>query len=263
MNNKNDIPNTRDNSSIIDPYYLTGSFFSASKGYQDSDYKVAELKKIIKLNISEHLIKKVADVGCGAGHTTFAIQKMLSELFHFPLPVDGYDIHPQVDQFQDNANVRFFRQDFTQKDVQLYDLVILFDVIEHVPDPITFLKGVSSHGRYLVLHIPLDNSWMCGIRNLWRANLSHPGHLIILDVPTALNLLTFSGLRIRDYSLSPAFTAPSGKETRLQKILYPFRTLLYQISPYLLQQSLGGVSLTILAENLAFDSLDAKYEDSI
>lgn len=161
--------------------------------------------------------------------------------------VEGFDVHPNVSQFPSDESVRFIRGDFCRVATDLYDMAVLFDVIEHIPDPIGFLRLVGQQTRFIALHIPLDDTIVSGIRNLYRQNIQHPGHIIALDTTAALNLLAFSGLRIIDFTYSPAFRAPSNAETPLQRIANPMRSILYRLSPFVLQKILGGVSLTVLA----------------
>lgn len=236
--------------STIDPSYLKGDFFKQSHGDVDADYKVQQLRKLLQLNKNNVKPKneRIADVGCGTGKTTYLLHAMLTELWGIPVKTDGYDIHPYMSQITEEQNVHFFSKDFCSiPHEDLYDLVILFDVIEHIPDPISFLHEVGKSSRVLALHIPLDDSLLSWLRNLQRSKLSHPGHIVTLDVSAAINLLAFSGLRILDFAYSPVFRAPSGRETLSQRLINPIREISYRFSPYLTQKILAGVSLTVLA----------------
>jgi SAM-dependent methyltransferase len=237
------------NVTFIDPIYSKGQYFEKSTSGPDASYKVKQLSDLILSNKDRIKMKiaSVADVGCGLGKTTFLLQEAVRSITSSPPIVDGYDVHPRVQEFSGNDSVRFFMGDFCAISEIVYDLVVLFDVIEHVPDPVHFIKEVSDHARLLAFHIPLDNSYISWLRDLPRENLNHPGHLLVLDPPAAFNLLTLSGLRILDYDYSPVFRAPSGKMTLFQKMLNPFRAVLFRISPFLTQKLLAGVSLTVLA----------------
>ena len=243
---------TNNNSSIIDPYYSSGDFFNSSTGFKDAEFKVKELLSLLEHQKHEHELKirRIADVGCGRGDTTIQLDKAFNNNTTNNVSIEGFDVYPEVMSISTTSpNVQFHYQDFCTlpENNELYDLVVLFDVIEHVPDPISFLKTVSKKTKAVALHIPLDNTWFGWLRLLPRTNLSHPGHLVILDVASALNLLTFAGLRTRDFAFTPVFRAPSGKVTRAQRLLNPFRRLLYALNPYLLHKSLGGVSLIVVA----------------
>lgn len=237
-------------SSLIDPYYTSGSFLKSSSGWLDAKFKVSELVHILKIYAARFdlSLKRVADVGCGTGDTSLLMASMLTD-FAYQCEIHGYDIHPDIEKKEKTDSVSFYRKDFCSLDPgNPYDLVVLFDVIEHVPDPITFLKSISSRTKLICLHIPLDDSLLGWIRGQPRRNLDHPGHLIVLNVATSLNLLAFAGLRVQDFTITPVFRAPSGKSTRLQKLLNPLRSVLYYMSPYLLQRTLGGVSLMVIAQ---------------
>jgi SAM-dependent methyltransferase len=236
--------------SIVDPSYLKGDFFKLSHGDVDACYKVQQLRKLLQSNERNVKLRsgRIVDIGCGSGKTTYLLHTMLTELWGIPIKIDGYDIHPYVSQIAEEENAHFFFKDFCSvphKD--MYDLAVLFDVIEHIPDPISFLREVGKSSRILALHIPLDDSLLSWLRSLQRSKLSTPGHLVTLDVPSAINLLTFSGLRILDFAYSPVFMAPSGRETLSQRLINPIREISYRISPYLTQKFLAGVSLTVLA----------------
>ena len=239
---------TTRNSSIVAPMYSTGEYYHRSGGWKDAEYKIRVFRDLFARYARAQLphIQTVADVGCGNGEITCHLQATLEEM-GYSVEVTGYDVHPAVARLRPIGKVRFVEGDFCQLATGIVDLVTLFDVIEHIPDPITFLRSVAAKSRYVALHIPLDHSILNGVRDMARANLKHPGHLLILDMPSTLNFLCYCGLRVDDYAHSPVFRAPSGQETRLQKIVNPIREVLFRLSPYFLHKTLGGVSLMVLA----------------
>lgn len=237
--------------SIIDPYYSSGQFIGTStSGRQDAEFKVLQLEALLaqfKPSPTDLKFQRIADVGCGNGDSTLLLLDMFRSK-GLSVEIDGFDIHPHISKIKGNDAVRFFREDFCSLELdQLYDLVVLFDVIEHVPDPIGFLKAVALRSKAIALHIPLDDFALGWMRQLPRSNLSHPGHLVALDASSSINLLAFAGLRTRDFLFTPAFRAPTGRDTKLQKLLAPMRAIIYSISPYLLHRTIGGVSLMVLA----------------
>jgi SAM-dependent methyltransferase len=239
-----------DSGSIIDPYYTSGQYLQNASGNADATFKIAELAKVVdeyRRQYGLH-ITKVADIGCGTGGTTLACAELFKQTGE-EVQVDGYDVHPDVAHLRGTDRVQFFQTDFCTQVLQSpYDLALILDVLEHVPDPISFLKAVAERAYLVALHIPLDDSWLSGLRNLARSNLDNPGHLIQLNPASALNLVAFAGLRTRIYRYTPGFRAPTGRQTRQQRLLYPVRALLYRLTPYLLQRTVGGTSLMVLAE---------------
>jgi len=235
---------------IFGSCYKSGYFLERSLGYKDAEFKSKEFKDFIR-SYTKLLFKdkiRVADVGCGCGNTTFLIRDTLKELGFNNIKVYGYDIHPQILKFKGDKDITFIRKsigDINKK----FDLVVLLDVIEHIHNPIESLKKIAKNAKFILLHIPLEDCWLVKLRNLFRMKLSQSGHLIFLDVCSALNLVAMAGIRTIDYRFNPGYTAPSGRQSILQKIAYPWRKLLYLISPSLLQATLGGVSLMVLGYN--------------
>lgn len=235
--------------SLIDPMYSKGHFWDKSSGHLDAPFKVKQFAALLRQN-SGFLpvpVRKIADVGCGKGTTTHTLGDFFKDSAEVGFQVDGYDVHPKVEELSAGKNVRFIAGDFCSIAKDVYDLAVLFDIVEHVPDPIGFLKGVARFAGRLALLIPLDDVIFSWLRNLPKKKLNHPGHILVLDAPATLNLLAFSGLRVVDYSFVAVFRAPSGRETQRQRLLNPIREVLYRISPVLLQKTFGGVSMMVLA----------------
>jgi hypothetical protein len=112
---------------------------------------------------------------------------------------------------------------------------------------IGFIKKIAQRSKLIGFHIPLDNSLNNAIRNKFNAKLKNPGHLIFMDCASALNILAFSGLRVVNYKFTFEIITTSGRRTLFQKIVFPFRYLLANISPWLLSKTLGGANLIVLA----------------
>lgn len=73
----------------------------------------------------------------------------------------GYDISPQAVQLaQRRANDRlhFVLGDFSQRRGGFFDLILVLDVIEHLEDYFSFLRGIKTKGIHKMFHIPLDVS---------------------------------------------------------------------------------------------------------
>jgi SAM-dependent methyltransferase len=228
-----------------DPYRAGAYFADPQRHCEDAEFKAREFAKLLASNPGLD-IKTLADVGCGSGAPTIAVVRLMQQAGYQLTHASGYDVSPHVKNVS-HPFIRFVHEDFTESD-EFVDLVTLFDVVEHVPDPITFLKKVARHTSLICLNIPLDASLDLSVRNLWRGNLRDPGHLIILDPPGALNLLAFAGLRVIDYRYTPSFQSCSGHKTPLAKMAYPFRWILYSLSPWLVAKTVGGVSLMVVAQ---------------
>jgi SAM-dependent methyltransferase len=196
-------------------------------------------------------VERCADVGCGSGEITYLLPKMFANIGLVNVKIVGFDIHPGISQMIENNNVRFVKGD-PIKSNESFDIIFLIDVIEHIVAPVDFLTQFSAKTQWLVLHIPLDESSLSMTRNLPLENITNPGHVSIFDAASALNMVTNSGFRLLDYRYTPIFKAPTGRNTAFQKLMFPFRMVLYKISPYLTSKTIGGASLLVLAKSPYF-----------
>lgn len=231
--------------------YTSGEYFSTNmdKHRLDADYKTKAFlslfvptAKKFKWNVTSY-----ADVGCGSGDVARGVSKGLSTAGFELLDAIGYEISPGIEDIPSDDLIRFICADFTQEEDGV-DLVTLFDVFEHVLDPVCFLKNVSANCRYIGLHIPLDNNLNNSIRDLYKHKLHAPGHLIFLDTPQALTMLAMAGIRVTNYNYTFNFNWPTGQQSTLARLaVYP-RRLLTAVSPWLASRFLGGCSLMVIGE---------------
>jgi len=234
--------------SIVTHQYSDGKYSKNVKIYnKDAPFKSRQFIKTF-LPIAQKYnmcIESYADIGCGAGDTTKLVAALLKEHGYNKLKACGFDVLPDT-KCLTGEDVTFYKEDFCQSG-KFFDLVTLFDVVEHVPDPIDFIKQVSRQAGVIVFHIPLDNSLQIKLRDKYKKLLINPAHLTFLDTPMALNLLSFSGLRVLSYDYTFGFYAPSGHSNLTAKIFFPLRAALSFMSPYLLSKTLGGCSLMVVA----------------
>ena len=234
--------------SVVDPSYSDGCYFKDTQRHsEDASFKVRNFLKLF-FRVSEKTtvpVGSLTDVGCGSGVIIERIANGLRSRGFTATAFKAYDVSPHVQHIKKDG-IEFIHGDFCESG-DPSDVVTLFDVLEHVPDTIAFLKKLSSRCRIMALHIPLDDTWNYALRNRFRRRLKDPGHLLQLNTVSALNLLALAGLRVLDYEYTFSFLAPSGRKTLLQKLLFPLRCLLAAVSPWLLSRIFGGASLMIIA----------------
>ena len=191
--------------------YKEGVYFAdITRHQEDTDYKVRAISRLLFPILSQLKIpvNSYADVGCGSGGVIKAMKEKLEAEGFKVKDIQGFDVSPHVTQLKEEGIV-FKMEDFTTHG-DLMDMVTLTDVFEHVPDPVGFIKGVAKNTRIIAFHIPLDDCLSVNFRNLQRAKIKNPGHLIFLNTNSALSLITQSGLKIFDYDYSiETFSAPS------------------------------------------------------
>jgi len=83
--------------------------------------------------------KNVLDIGCGDGGTSFKLAQLGADVI-------AIDIRPDLSDRFKNTNIKFYQRSFenfiiTKKE---FDIIILQDVLEHVPNPETTIKKIKS-----------------------------------------------------------------------------------------------------------------------
>lgn len=230
------------------PYdkYQSGDYLRDNPDWDQSDspWKAAQVIGMLR----DHRVQpgKVVEVGCGAGGVLAELER------HLPITkFTGFDIAPDAARFwqsHKSPRVSFVGGDFLTLNSSRFDLLLLLDVIEHVPDPLAFLTALRSHADLFLFHIPLDLS-AAGV--LREAPLLHVrnkvGHIHYFTKGLALQLLQECGFEIIEWRYTgAAFNAPGRSwKTRLASLPRSFVQLLHKDLGVRL---FGGETLLVLAK---------------
>ena len=213
---------------------------------EDSKWKAGQILNIMRKN---HLRPDtMAEIGCGAG----GILRELSK--HLPSKFEGYDIAPRAIEMarQTESNVQFHCADMLETDAR-FDVLLVIDVFEHIPDYMGFVSQCRGKADYKVYHIPLDLSVSSMLRNSFipTGGVTPQGriHLHYFTADWALATLKETGHEIVDYaytngSFGVFWQHPSFK-TALANVP---RWLVSKVSDALSARLFGGYSLLVLAK---------------
>jgi SAM-dependent methyltransferase len=195
--------------------YINGQYLKRHPTWdvQDSLWKANHIFKIIEDN--KIVCRKVADIGCGAG----GVLVELSKLMHDDIKFYGYDISPQaigLAKEHMNARISFQHEDFLSVgNTEYFDLLLIIDVLEYVPDYLNFLQQCRLKAKYKIYHIPLDLSVSSIMWNSFVESRKNHGHLYYFTMESALASLKDTNHIIIDsfytdvgtyyYKQSPAF----------------------------------------------------------
>ena len=241
-------------------FYIDGGYLAKHPSWdsEHGPWKAKQVLDILGLEFLRALGPKpitIADFGCGSGATLHALVKEL-RIAGVAVTAVGYDVSP--------AAIELGKELFRDLDLRVgaidevdghFDVIMLLDVLEHLTDPLAFLRSVSLKGSYFVLHVPLEETVMVNLRRQKPFLRSEYGHLHFFTVDTALDLVRSEGLDI----LKHRFTFGSVELPRnsiLEKIAFPARLLGKHLFPALAAKTFGRFSLMVLARQTGFPSKD-------
>jgi len=191
-------------------------------------------------------VNTIVEVGCGSG-------RILSELaVHYPQAnVTGYDISPDaIGMAQQYANSRVsFREAALPDSSVTADLLLLIDVLEHVPDYYGLLENIRSAARHFIFHVPLDLS----CRSLMKPQLllqerEHSGHIHYFSKEMVLWMLRDARYTVMDWRYTQPvcdLERPRGLSGRVKKAV---RNLSFNLSKERAVKWWGGYSMLIAAK---------------
>ncbi len=234
--------------SYLERLYGQGQYLKNNPNWdqEDVNWKLNKLLPVLEQQIGKSQDKKlrIAEVGCGSG----LLLKKLAFLFP-ECEFYGFDISPDVQMFwsHDQSNLEF-KVSTLEEITATFDLILLIDVIEHVPDPISFLENLQDKTDNLLIHLPLDLSaltivYESGIISQRRK----VGHIHYFTRGIAKELLTESRWSPTQTFFTHAWR-DFPKKTLASKLVNIGRRFFYIFNEKVAARVIGGNTLIILAE---------------
>ncbi len=212
---------------------------------EDSPWKAGQIHRMIMRNGLTP--GRIVEVGCGVGEILYCLNditgKSISQIDGFDIAIDAIEIAKR----KGSTNLHFYCEDFLFSDRSDYDLLLMIDVFEHIPDYLGFLEKCKSRAEYKIYHIPLDVHVSSILRNKLVDAREKVGHLHYFTKETALATLKDTGHEIIDFFYTDQSTGSPNKgwKTRIANIP---RLILHPLFPNFTVKLLGGYSLMVLAK---------------
>jgi 2-polyprenyl-3-methyl-5-hydroxy-6-metoxy-1,4-benzoquinol methylase len=173
------------------------------------------------------------DVGCGTGDVTIALRKR-------GFDAEGLDESSHVIELLRRVHPQFKLHQGAMDDMSQfgqYDLITLYHVLEHIPDPLAAMKKIShclKPGGLIVVEVPNAGGLQARIMGKrWHHYLAH--HVNYFLAQNFVKLGDESGLRIVDVVANYDFTYPTGAgwKVSIKRVLERFGfndviTVIYQ-----------------------------------
>ncbi len=235
-----------------DNIYTSGEYIrnNPTLDVEDTTWKLEKILPALNNFIKDYRVKdiKLLDVGGGAGLILKGVSDYLKEK---DINVEKYALDPSKEmllrQKENNPDLEAVcegsieRTPFKNKE---FDLVLMVDVLEHVPDTTAALRELSRISKYVIFKVPLEDNIYYNMLNfikrggLRRYIINKVGHINSYNVVRLRDeisahtgqILCYSFANVFSYYLSESYH----KEllTR-EKILYTLGKMTFSLPPLL------------------------------
>jgi SAM-dependent methyltransferase len=186
----------------------------------DSHWWLVGRRAIFRETLKRHLppiagTRRILDAGCGTG-TNLA---MLSE-FGDVWGVEPSDLALEAARRRAGADARIIQGTLPGTGLradQRFELVTLFDVLEHLDEPVRALEELRAHlapGGQLLVTVP-------AFQFLWSVHDEKNEHRLRYDIRTLKGQLAQAGLRVDFYSYCNSVLFPAVAAVRLLRRIVP------------------------------------------
>ncbi len=214
-------------------------------GEEDAEWKGGMVAAILKKNNIN--FTNAVEVGCGAGGILQVLQKAFPQAFFSGYDISGAAIQKALEK--QNTHLKFFNEDFSNNNESRFDLLLMIDVVEHVPDYYQFMESLKTKADKFVFHIPLDLSCRTILKpHVLLQQRESVGHIHYFSEEHVFWLLKDCGYKVIDF----IYTKPlldiekTGSLTKwVKKIL---RNISFKLNKQLSVKLWGNYSLLIIAE---------------
>jgi SAM-dependent methyltransferase len=148
-----------------------------------------KIPNLINVLPKDYHYNSIVEIGCGTGEIigTFPGQNVNRRV--------GFDIsHLNIDCARQRfPAVEFYDLDFRACN-EYFDLLILSDILEHVPDNVAFLKDAAKIAKLVLLNLPLEKCPLYYFRKYGPEDPS--GHLAAFSLNDAFRMFRAADLKI-------------------------------------------------------------------
>jgi SAM-dependent methyltransferase len=230
---------------VSDGRYTSGEYLASNPTWhaEDSAWKASQVLGMLH----RHGLRPgaVCEVGCGVGEV---LRELHDRMSHRPSFV-GYEISPQALALAaSRSSERLeFRLGNGLEDDEKFDLILLIDVIEHVEDYFSLLRGLRTRSRHTILHIPLELSVVSVLLDTpMTFSRDRLGHVHFFTRDMALGMLRGVGYEIVDWTFTAASSQYPPGSWKL-RVLEWARRVAFPLHQTAAVRILGGYSLLVLA----------------
>lgn len=156
-------------SGVLKEFY--SEWYKKSPEEIDFDIKASIEKSAAALAMMKDVdigpINSVLEIGCGFGRNLVEVMEDTRALFGLGCDISE-DAIAYAKQHYENNSIKFINtasMDFKATVAHIrsvypapFDLAILFDMLEHIPQPKTFVRELASIAKYFIIKLPLEDN---------------------------------------------------------------------------------------------------------
>lgn len=203
---------------------------------------------------------RCCEIGCGHGVLQAQIE------FEYGIAVDGFDLHLGALKQNTSSRSRLYYYDIREKMAEFkhhYDLLLLFDVIEHIEQDVEFLRACQFHLQHagaIIINVParreLFSRYDTAAGHVRRYTLSHVKNLA-RRIDMRLAECTYWGFPFYPLLLARKFLVRRSSDSSIIRAgMSPKTTainslLLWISRAEFIPQRLFGTSILAVFENLS------------
>ena len=160
------------------------------------EFKVPNLLAVLPRDMARY--GSIIEIGCATGEVLAAFPDVSPE-DGGKISKVGFDISPKNLEAASARypHITFLDSAFTEYTEQA-DVVVLSDVLEHIPDDVEFLRQASQLGSVVLVNLPLEDNWTN--RNRAYGVDDPSGHLRAYSLDDALTLAKSANLEVLQWA---------------------------------------------------------------
>jgi 2-polyprenyl-3-methyl-5-hydroxy-6-metoxy-1,4-benzoquinol methylase len=125
--------------------------------------------------------KNILDVGCGNGYFLSVAMEKCPNCY-------GAEFSEKLRAFtQLKTGLTVFKENLDELPKRDFDIITLFDIIEHIPDPVSFMKsvdGILNPGGFILIFTPNFDSFSIKVMGHYSSIVDPTEHIVLFTLPS-------------------------------------------------------------------------------
>ena len=171
----------------LDDVYKNPGYLAYSKEDTDEHYDYRrerfgrERVDILERHCGDLTEKRLLDVGCGNGYFLSAVMEKCKHCY-------GSEFSGKMREFaRRKTGLTVFGESLDDLPEKGFDIITLFDVIEHIPDPIPFMRSIDrilNPGGFVLIFTPNFDSFSIRVMCEYSSIIDPTEHVVLYTLPS-------------------------------------------------------------------------------